>query len=115
MRRKNRKGIAWTVAAAAALTFFGGWAATRSARKSDLPPAVTRPDSEEQAISAVPRIGVADAKAWIASGSVVVIDVRDAESYLHAHIPGALHIPLSRLEGEIPYLQRSRPILTYCT
>lgn len=48
-------------------------------------------------------------------GSVTLIDVRHADNYSYAHIPGALHIPLSFVEQEAPYLPKGRPIVTYCT
>ncbi len=44
-----------------------------------------------------------------------MIDVRDADSYVAAHIPGSLQIPLARIEGEVNYLPRGKRILTYCT
>lgn len=61
------------------------------------------------------RISIDDAKAAIERGEVTVLDVRDMDSYVAAHIPGALHIPLARVEGEIPYLPKGKPIVTYCT
>ncbi len=70
------------------------------------------PDAEH---AAVPRIMPDELRQKIARGEVTVIDVRDADAYLAAHIPGSLHIPLSRIEGEIPYLPREKPIVTYCT
>jgi 3-mercaptopyruvate sulfurtransferase SseA len=48
-------------------------------------------------------------------GTVTLIDVRDADSYIAGHIPGAIHIPLSYIEGEVRYLPRDKPIVTYCT
>jgi rhodanese-related sulfurtransferase len=54
-------------------------------------------------------------KQRIDRGEVTVIDVRDAESYTKGHIPGSLHIPLARVEGEIPYLPKAKPIVFYCT
>ncbi len=48
-------------------------------------------------------------------GAVTIIDVRDGDDFLQAHIPGALHIPLARIEGEIGYLPKGKPIVTYCT
>jgi rhodanese-related sulfurtransferase len=44
-----------------------------------------------------------------------VIDVRDVDAYLAGHIEGALQIPLSYIAGEVPYLRRGKPIVTYCT
>src|SRR5688572_20827016 len=46
---------------------------------------------------------------------VIVLDVRDVDAYLAGHIEGALHIPLSYIEGEVPYLRRGKRIVTYCT
>ena len=46
---------------------------------------------------------------------MTVIDVRDAQSYVNAHIPGSLHIPMARIDGEVPYLPKGKPIVTYCT
>ena len=46
---------------------------------------------------------------------LTIIDVRDADSYKERHIPGALHIPLAYIAGEVPYLPKDKPIVTYCT
>ena len=76
-------------------------------------PAQPEPQDPERA--AVKRISVDDLKQEIVRGQVTVIDVRDADSYIAAHIPGSLHIPLARIEGEIQYLPKGKPIVTYCT
>jgi Rhodanese-like domain len=73
------------------------------------------PHVQDAAHAAVPRISVEDLRQKVARSEVTVIDVRDADAYLAAHIPGSLHIPLARIEGEIPYLPREKPIVTYCT
>ena len=70
--------------------------------------------------AAVPGDGIArtsprELAAMIARAEVVVIDVRDADAYIAGHIVGALHIPLSYIEGEVPYLRKGKPIVTYCT
>jgi 3-mercaptopyruvate sulfurtransferase SseA len=66
-------------------------------------------------LKAIPRINATTLHDRMARGEVVVIDVRDIDSYTASHIAGAMHIPLSRIEGEIPYLKGSKPIVTYCT
>ena len=66
-------------------------------------------------LAAVPRTQLATARREIESGAVHVIDVRDADAYVASHIPGSLQIPLMRIEGEVNYLPRDKPILTYCT
>jgi 3-mercaptopyruvate sulfurtransferase SseA len=70
---------------------------------------------QEPELVPVPRMPLAEAKQKIDSGSVLVIDVRDADSYIASHIPGAIQIPLARIEGEVNYLPRTKPIVTYCT
>jgi hypothetical protein len=78
-----------------------------------------RPKSEaatqEPELVAVPRTPLAAAKQEIDRNAVTVIDVRDADSYIAGHIPGALQIPLARIEGELSDLPRDKAILTYCT
>jgi len=63
----------------------------------------------------MPRISVADLHDRLAKNEVTLIDVRDADAYLEAHIPGAMHIPLARIDGEISYLPKGKQIVTYCT
>ena len=61
------------------------------------------------------RITFDDFKKAVDAGSVTVIDVRSMEQYLAGHIPGSLHIPVARIEGEIPYLPKGKTVVTYCT
>lgn len=75
-------------------------------------PAQPSPPDE---LANVPRTALPLAAAEVQKGSVTVIDVRDADSYMAGHIPGSLQIPLARIEGEVSYIPRGRPILTYCT
>ena len=62
---------------------------------------------------AVPRIRVSDLKARL--GDVTIIDVRDDNGFRMGHIPGSLHIPFARIEGEAARLPRNKPIVTVCT
>ena len=75
------------------------------------PPAAAEPTATAEA--SVPRISVAELQKRLST--VVVIDVRAADNYMAAHIPGAMHIPLSFIEQEAPYLPKTKPIVTYCT
>lgn len=47
-------------------------------------------------------------------GVVVVIDVRPEEEYAAGHIPGALSLPLERLEQELRRLPARKEIVAYC-
>ena len=60
-------------------------------------------------------IEVSELQSMVEKNEVTVIDVRNIEPYLAAHIPGALQIPVSMIEGEIPHLPKGKKIVTYCT
>ncbi|MEF8787601.1 MAG: rhodanese-like domain-containing protein, partial [Planctomycetota bacterium] len=47
-------------------------------------------------------------------GEVTVIDVRPQEEYTAGHIPGAISIPLEKLEDRLAELPRDRRIVAYC-
>ena len=47
-------------------------------------------------------------------GLVTVVDVRPAEEYAQAHIPGALNIPLDKLKQRLKQLPRDREVVAYC-
>ena len=73
------------------------------------------PTTTHDETASVPRIEQDDLLAHLKTGDVTIVDVRDADAFLASHIPGALHIPLARVEGEVPYLPKTKPIVTYCT
>jgi 3-mercaptopyruvate sulfurtransferase SseA len=61
------------------------------------------------------RISMEEFRALHQQGAVVVVDVRDAESYAEGHIPGALSVPLDLLQKYVPKLKAlKKPIVTYC-
>ena|SRR5579863_2665958 len=93
------------------------WAALRNPASQTAAPAVGVAEGTTANVDfpTVPRMPLQEAKQKIEGGTVTVIDVRDADAYTAAHIPGAMQIPLARIEGEIPYLPRTKPIITYCT
>ncbi|MEW6729947.1 MAG: metalloregulator ArsR/SmtB family transcription factor [Acidobacteriota bacterium] len=50
----------------------------------------------------------------IRSGTVLVLDVRPDNEYRFGHIPGAVSIPLDRLEKTLQELPNSREVIAYC-
>lgn len=48
------------------------------------------------------------------AGDVIVLDVRDKDSYAKEHIAGAKNIPLSELMENRDNLPKGKPIVTYC-
>lgn len=101
-------------ALAAALFGFAIWHAMQPRREEAPAPAAVTPVARDETASA-PRIEPDDLLAHLKAGDVTIIDVRDADAFLASHIPGALHIPLARVDGEVPYLPKEKPIVTYCT
>ena len=68
-----------------------------------------------QDASSVPRISLTDFKKLHAEDKVLVIDTRSAESYRGGHIPGAISVPLSAFDQNLPRLKATRkPIVAYC-
>ena len=61
------------------------------------------------------RVSSHEVKPQYERDEVTLIDVREADQFTASHIPGALQIHLARIEGEIPYLPKGKPIVTYCT
>lgn len=43
-----------------------------------------------------------------------VLDVREPAEYVEGHIPGARLVPLARLDAQLPYLRRRRPVFGVC-
>ncbi len=47
-------------------------------------------------------------------GLVTVIDVRPQEEYAAGHVPGAINVPLSELEGHLDAFNAGQEIVAYC-
>lgn len=50
----------------------------------------------------------------VKKGLVTVLDVRPAEEYAAGHLPGALNVPLDRLEKYLAKLPRRKEVVAYC-
>lgn len=121
-KTKNTSSILGFLAGVLVVMAFVGFVLARERRSNPSMPKLvteTTPTAVQQQPagdeSSVPRISVADAQKKLAAGVAVIIDVRDVDGYLNAHIPGSMHIPLARIDGEVAYLPRDKQIITYCT
>lgn len=47
-------------------------------------------------------------------GDLNIIDVRPRELYEEGHVPGAVHRPLSELEGQLDELNKDEEYITIC-
>jgi rhodanese-related sulfurtransferase/biotin operon repressor len=52
--------------------------------------------------------------ARLRAGDVVLLDVRPEDEYALGHLPGALNVPLHRLEAQLARLPQDREIVAYC-
>jgi 3-mercaptopyruvate sulfurtransferase SseA len=65
--------------------------------------------------SSAPRMTLEEFKRLLESDSIVVLDVRSAESYREGHIPGAISIPSDLIASRVNELKGfNKPIVTYC-
>jgi len=63
----------------------------------------------------IERITVDELKKLVDTDQVLVLDVRAADAYREAHIPGALPAPLADLGKYVEMLKAAKkPIVTYC-
>jgi len=68
-----------------------------------------------QAVRNVPRISIDEVKALMGKKQVVLIDVRDAQSFAAGHMPGAINVPFDHLPKHVDQWKlEKRLLVTYC-
>jgi hydroxyacylglutathione hydrolase len=66
-------------------------------------------------LETVPQIAVSELRDRLAGAAPPqVVDVRRAGEYAAGHVPGAIHVPLDRLEAEASRLDPARPVAVVC-
>jgi phage shock protein E len=63
------------------------------------------------------RIDLAEFQKLHDAKKVLVVDVRDSQSFANGHIPGAINIPLGDEEQKLHFntlKAEKRPVVTYC-
>ncbi len=50
----------------------------------------------------------------VKKGLVTVLDVRPAEEYAAGHLPGAINVPMDRLENYLSKLPKRKQVVAYC-
>ena len=76
---------------------------------------MAKPTSAEFS-SALRTISRDELRARLRDPSLMLLDVLPKESYLEAHIPGAINLPVAEIEGRARQLiaNLSRQIIVYC-
>ena len=68
-----------------------------------------------QSPQSVPRISIDEVKALMAKKQVVLIDVRDPQSFADGHIPGAMSVPFDFIPDHVDaWKKEKRLLVTYC-
>jgi rhodanese-related sulfurtransferase len=68
-----------------------------------------------QAMRNVPRISIDEVKALMAKKQVVLIDVRDPQSFKEGHMPGAINVPFDHIPKFVDeWKKEKRLLVTYC-
>jgi rhodanese-related sulfurtransferase len=70
----------------------------------------------QRRLSPLKDVGNLEATRLINSANAVLIDVRETNEYEGGRLPGAIHIPLSQIEGRGDELKRyvGKPVIAYC-
>ncbi len=68
-----------------------------------------------QSVRSVPRISIDEVKALMAKKQVVLIDVRDPQSFAEGHMPGAINVPFDFIPDHVDaWKKEKRLLVTYC-
>jgi rhodanese-related sulfurtransferase len=68
-----------------------------------------------QAMRNVPRISIDEVKTLMARKQVVLIDVRDPQSFAEGHMPGAINVPFDHIPKYVEQWKKEKRLLvTYC-
>lgn len=68
-----------------------------------------------QAVRNVPRISIDEVKALMAKKQVLLIDVRDPQSFAEGHMPGAVNVPFDHIPNHVDAWKKDKRLLvTYC-
>lgn len=62
----------------------------------------------------VPQISVDEAKEKFDTGSTIFVDIRDAESYRVARIPGAMNLNNDNVHDFVDETDKANAIIVYC-
>jgi SAM-dependent methyltransferase len=87
-----------------------------AAVSSGEPSSAVEPETEAALASPELRISQEQFAALVGADAVLILDVRDADSYEAGHIPRARLIPIQDFADHLgPLLRETRPIVAYCT
>lgn len=109
--RKEGLYVVYKIADSDVCVFFRSMRLLAGKRLAELELTVQRFLKEREGLETVDREELLER---VRRKSVTVIDVRPPEEYEAGHIPGALSIPLKKLQSRLAEVPKDRQIVAYC-
>lgn len=109
--RKEGQRVYYRLAGDDVVQLYGALHRVAESRLADVRQLVREFLGDRHALEPVP---ASELLARAKQGLVTVLDVRPAEEFAAGHLPGAVNIPLERLEGELAKLPKRREVVAYC-
>jgi rhodanese-related sulfurtransferase/predicted transcriptional regulator len=109
--RKEGQRVYYRLAGDDVVQLYGALHRVAESRLADVRQLVREFLGDRHALEPVP---ASELLARAKQGLVTVLDVRPAEEFAAGHLPGAVNIPIERLEGELAKLPKRREVIAYC-
>jgi rhodanese-related sulfurtransferase/DNA-binding transcriptional ArsR family regulator len=109
--RKDGQRVYYRVAGDDVVRLYDGLRVVAETRLAEVRQLVTEFLGDRQALEPVP---AAELLARAKNGLVTVLDVRPPEEYAAGHLPGAINVPMEKLEDYLAKLPKKREIVAYC-
>lgn len=109
--RKEGQRVYYRVAGDDVVRLYDGLRAVAESRLAEVRQLVNEFLGDRGALEPVP---AAELLARAKKGLVTVLDVRPPEEYAAGHVPGAINVPLEKLEGYLAKLPKKREVIAYC-
>jgi rhodanese-related sulfurtransferase len=109
--RRDGQRVWYRLAGDSVATFLGALQALGRERYSEVREVVEAYLERRDALEPVSPV---ELHRRLASGDVTLVDVRPADEYAAAHIPGALSLPVAELADRLRELPRRKEVVAYC-
>lgn len=109
--RRSGKNIKYIIADDETSDFFTRFKDFASGRLAEIRIALQEISKSPSRLQAVT---LNELKKKVMDEGVLVVDVRPEEEFEHAHIPGALSLPLSTLKSHLREIPKNKSIVAYC-
>ncbi len=109
--RKDGQRVYYRVAGDDVVRLYDGLRIVAESRLAEVRQLVNEFLGDRHALEPVP---AAELLARAKKGLVTVLDVRPPEEYAAGHLPGAINVPMEKLEDYLATLPKKREIVAYC-